>query len=201
MPTQPASPHRHVTGPAANSAVLGPAGRHARGGASRSPFAASAVCERYLAHMPHAACGSHSNRCATMTFLPVTETRQQLHRMLDAAGSGVPVGIERGDDRVALIEADRLRELLTTCPLPGWPEAVAEAGGWSVFLPGTPIAAEGADLEEALDEFLLAVREYADDWQERLRRAPDHAANWPLVQLAALSSENELADWARGSTR
>jgi len=81
----------------------------------------------------------------------------------------------------------------------GQPEAVAEAGGWSVLLPGTPIAADGADLDEALDEFVSALREYAEDWVARLRFAPNHGQHWPLVQFVSLSSDAEIAEWARGS--
>ena len=136
-----------------------------------------------------------------MTYLSFTETRKQLRLMLDRAGNGVPTGIERHDSRVALLELGRLQEILASCRLVGRPEAVAEAGGWSVLLPGTPVAADGGDLDEAVDEFVLALREYAEDWQERLMHAPNHSGNWPLVQLVALSSDDELADWVRGSDR
>jgi hypothetical protein len=36
----------------------------------------------------------------------------------------------------------------------------------------------GGTLEEALDEMVLALREYADAWSERLRLAPNHEQNW-----------------------
>ncbi len=77
--------------------------------------------------------------------------------------------------------------------------AVAEAGGWSVFLPGTPVAADGADLAEAVDEFVSALREHAEDWQGRLRFAPNHQQHWPLVHLVSLASDADVAEWARGS--
>jgi predicted RNase H-like HicB family nuclease len=74
-------------------------------------------------------------------------------------------------------------------------EVVAEADGWSVFIPGTPVAADGATLAEAVREMVDALREYAADWVDHLSTAPNHADSWGLVQLVALSSDDELADW------
>ncbi|BCB87816.1 hypothetical protein [Phytohabitans suffuscus] len=38
---------------------------------------------------------------------------------------------------------------------------------------------------------VLALREYAEDWQERLLDAPNHAGNWGLVQLVSLSDDDQ----------
>lgn len=40
-----------------------------------------------------------------------------------------------------------------------------------------------------------ALREYSEDWQERLVDAPNHRENWGLVQLIALSDDDQLHDW------
>lgn len=95
----------------------------------------------------------------------------------------------------------RLRKLVADLPRLHRPEVMADGGEWSVFLPGTPIAADGADPDEAAAEFVEAMREYAGDWVERLRFAPNHAQHWPLVQFVSLSSDAELAGWVRGSER
>lgn len=134
-----------------------------------------------------------------MQYLTYTDTRSHLREVLDTAEAGLPIGIRRHDRLVALIESGRLREVLMDSRRLRRPEAVAEAEGWSVFLPGTPIAADGADLAEAVDEFVAALREYAEDWQARLRFAPNHQQHWPLVQLVSLTSDDDLAEWARGS--
>ena len=131
----------------------------------------------------------------TMQFLTYSETRRRLREMLDAAESGKATGVERRGNRVALVERDRLHGLLTDSWRLGRPEVVAEEGGWSVFLPGTPIAADGADLEEAVEEFIDALREYAQDWEERLRLAANHEHLWPLVMFVAMSSDAEVANW------
>ena len=75
---------------------------------------------------------------------------------------------------------------------------MAEADGWSVFLPGTPIAADGAELDEAVEEFIDALREYAQDWEDRLRLVPNHEHLWPLVLFVSMSSDDEIASWVYG---
>lgn len=72
---------------------------------------------------------------------------------------------------------------------------VAEADGWSVFIAGTPVAADGATLDEAIHGTVDALREYAADWIDHLSTAANQAGNWGMVQLVVLSSDDELADW------
>ena len=63
---------------------------------------------------------------------------------------------------------------------------------------GLPTTYDGASFDEAADEMVGALREYADDWAQRLRLAPNHAANWALVQLVGLSDDDELRGWITG---
>jgi predicted RNase H-like HicB family nuclease len=124
----------------------------------------------------------------------VTEARAHFSTLLDAAEAGVPATVRRDRRRAAVVDADRLRYYLATVR-PARAEVVAEGGGWSVLLPGLPIAADGETFEEALDEMVAALREYADDWADHLRHAPNHEKNWVLVQIIDLSSDEELRDW------
>ena len=101
--------------------------------------------------------------------------------------------------RLAVMDMTRVAEFLVDSPPLRRPEAVAEGGGWSVFLLGTPIAADGADLDEAVEQFVTALREYTDDWIERLKFAPNHARHWPLVHFVSLSPDADLTDWPRGN--
>ena len=133
-----------------------------------------------------------------MQQLSCTDTRRRLREVLDTAEAGLPIGIRRHGKLVALIESGRLQEVLLDSRRLCRPQAVAEAGGWSVFLPGTPVAADGANLDEAVDEFVTALREYAEDWQARLRFAPNHHHHWPLVQFVSLASDADISEWARG---
>ena len=77
-------------------------------------------------------------------------------------------------------------------------QVVAEAGGWSAFVPGVPIAAGGATYEEAVTELVHALREYAEDWQQHLRHASNHQGNRVLVQVVSVSTDEQLRAWLVG---
>ena len=130
-------------------------------------------------------------------FPTLRSGREHLKDVLDAAASGRPASISRDDVRIAAVDAERLVEFMAKV-LPANAQLVPEAGGWSVFLPGLPIAADGATYDEALDEAVLALRDYADAWTERLRLAPNHANNWGLVQLVEAATDERLKAWLAG---
>ncbi|WP_280307729.1 hypothetical protein [Nocardia abscessus] len=77
--------------------------------------------------------------------------------------------------------------------------AVAENDGWSIFLEGLPIGADGASLEEAVAEMITALREYAAGWLVRLRDAPGHRENCGLIYSIGLIDDAQLRDWLIGS--
>jgi hypothetical protein len=131
---------------------------------------------------------------ATVKFDTVREARENLKHLLDAADDGRPATVTRDARRVAAVDADRLLYFLTSVH-PSGVEAVAEEGGWSLYLPGTPIAADGATIDIAVDEMIDSMRDYAEAWTQRLRLAPNHADNWGLVQIIALSSDEQLRTW------
>jgi len=128
-----------------------------------------------------------------------TDARAHLKDLLDAAEKGRVATVRRDSSTTAVVDAERLRHFLAslTCRA----EVVSEAGGWSVFISGLPVAADGATFDEAVTEMIDALREYADDWQERLLDSPNHRENWGLVQLISLSSDDQLRDWIVGTAR
>jgi Antitoxin of toxin-antitoxin, RelE / RelB, TA system len=126
------------------------------------------------------------------------EARAHLKELLNAAESGRPATLNREGRRTAVVDADRLRDILAVSR-PSGAVMAHEAGGWSIVLPGLPIAADGATVDQALDEMVEAMREYADDWTERLLTAPNHARNWDLVQFIELSDDEQLRSWLVGS--
>lgn len=128
-----------------------------------------------------------------------SDARKEFKEVLDDAESGRPVGVQRRERRVAVVDAEGLRNALAHSRDVPQPVAVAEAGGWSIMLPGAPVAADGADFDEAIDEFVLALREYAVDWVERLHLVPNHARHWALIQFVAFSTDEQLAAWIRSS--
>lgn len=124
--------------------------------------------------------------------------RDHFKDLFDAAESGRSATVTRDNKRAAVVDADRLLHALMTLR-PAGAQLVAENGGWSVFIPGLPVAADDADLDGALDEMVLALRDYAEAWEDRLRLAPNHADNWGLVQIVALAADDQLKAWLVGA--
>ncbi|MGH3938792.1 MAG: prevent-host-death protein [Pseudonocardiaceae bacterium] len=129
-----------------------------------------------------------------------TEARVHLKDLLDAAEQGRVATVRRESAKTAMVDVERLRHFLASL-IPVRAQVVAEAQGWSVFIPGLPVAADGPTFEEAISEMVQALREYAADWQERLLDVPNHRENWGLVHLISLSDDEQLREWLVGSAR
>lgn len=135
---------------------------------------------------------------AHVEFASAREARERFKDLLDAADEGRPATVSRDARRVAAVDADRLvRFLLHTRPSRA--EVVPENDGWSIILPGLPVAADGDTLDLAVDDMIDALRDYADAWTERLRSAANHEDHWGVVQLVALASDAQLREWLLGS--
>lgn len=126
-----------------------------------------------------------------------SEARAHLKDLLDAAERGRLATMRRDSATTAVVDVERLRQFLTAL-VPARAEVVAEAGGWSVFIPGVPVAADGTTFDEAITEMIDALREYAEDWQDRLLDAPNHRGHWGLVHLIGLSNDDQLRRWLVG---
>ena len=131
-------------------------------------------------------------------FESYTEARAHLKDLLDAAEHGQVATVRRDTATTAVVDVARLRHFLASI-IPSRAEVVSEAGGWSVFIPGLPVAADGDTFDLAIIEMVDALRDYAEDWQERLVDSPNHRENWGLVQLISLSSDEQLRDWLVGA--
>lgn len=129
-----------------------------------------------------------------------SDARAHFKDLLDAAERGRVATVRRDSVTTAVVDVERLRHFLASI-VPSHAQVVPEAGGWSVFIPGLPVAADGASFDEAVDEMVDALREYAEDWQERLLDAPNHRDNWGLVQLISFSDDQQLHDWLVGAAR
>ena len=122
------------------------------------------------------------------------EARGRFKDILDAAHEGRPVTVSRSDVRVAAVDAERFVRFYSSVR-PAGTQLVDEGGRWSIFIPGLPLAADGATVDEAIEEMIGALRDYAEAWTERLRFAPNHEDNWGLVQLVGLASDEQLRAW------
>lgn len=75
-------------------------------------------------------------------------------------------------------------------------------GTWSAFCPwGVPAAGEGATVDVAVADLIDAPRDYAADWNDRLRDAPNHRVHWAVVALVGRSDDVQLRDWILGTGR
>jgi predicted RNase H-like HicB family nuclease len=125
------------------------------------------------------------------------DARNNLKQLLDAPEHGLVATVRRDAALMAVLDAGRLRQFLASV-VPSGARAAQEADGWSVFIPGLPIAADAASFDEAVSEMIEALREYALDWQDHLLSAPNHQDNWGLVQLVSLSNDAQLRGWLLG---
>ena len=134
---------------------------------------------------------------SALHFESYTEARAHLKEMLDAAERGQSASVRRGGLTAMVIDASRLQTFLLGA-YPSRAQVVAEAGGWSAVIPGLPVAADGATFDEAVSELIDALREYAEDWEDRLYNVPNHSGNWPLVHLVEFSDDDQLRHWLTG---
>ena len=66
--------------------------------------------------------------------------------------------------------------------------------GWSVRFAEQPLAAQGATRHDAIASMINELRLYSASWP-MLARTPEHAGNWPLAQLIAVSTAEQLSAW------
>jgi len=125
---------------------------------------------------------------------PRRDVRRGPLRVLDAAHEGLITTVVRENERFVVVAADSLRRELSRL-LPSRAAVVAEGGGWSTVLPGVPVHADAETFDEAIDDLINALREYAEDWNTRLHQAPNHQHQRSLVELVELSDDVQLRDW------
>jgi hypothetical protein len=143
------------------------------------------------------------SRAHSLQYDTFKDSRDHLAEVLDAAQEGLLVSLRRGRSHrqvragsVAVVKTSVLQELLERVVADSV-EAVynSEDDLYTVAIRGLPLAAEGESLSDALDDLVDEVRDYCDDWVSRLRFAPNHEGNIPIVYLAQTMTDDELHDW------
>jgi antitoxin (DNA-binding transcriptional repressor) of toxin-antitoxin stability system len=131
-------------------------------------------------------------------YATLSDARSHLPQLTDAAISGRPVSFARDGRQVAAVDADRLHDALAKLH-PARTEVFQEDGAVGIAISDLGLAVEGTTFAAAVNEMVVALREYAADWTDHLLNAPNHANNWGVVQIIALSTDEELASWVRGA--
>lgn len=131
---------------------------------------------------------------AAVDYPSFSRARERFKDVLDAATAGRVVTIARGGNVSAVVAADRLRDYLLSTVVPGV-ELTVEGDRTIALMADRPFVSEGSDVETALADLVVSLREYAEDWETRLQHAPNHAHAWPLVQLVKLCTDAELLEW------
>lgn len=124
-----------------------------------------------------------------METWPMTEARAQLPTLLDRVRHGrwQLIG-RRGRAEAVIADAAEVDALLATA----WrfsPEVFVEAGAVGVYLSELELHALGASLDEALAALADAMLEYAEDWEEHLRTAPNHRGRAGYVRRIQLAGD------------
>jgi len=130
----------------------------------------------------------------TADYGSFTEVRSHLKDVLDATARGRTVTVRRDGQLSAVMPVERIRAHLFRTVLPGV-SVTREDDRTIALMQERPFASEGADVDSALADLTLSLREYAEDWEARLQHAPNHADNWALVQLVKLSTDEQLREW------
>lgn len=123
-----------------------------------------------------------------------TDARTHLKDVLDSNARGITVTVGRDEQVSAVVPADRLRDYFFRTVSPRV-RILSEHGRVVALMEGRPFVSEGADIEDALSDLALTLREYAQDWEARLQHAPNHSQQWALIQLVKLSTDSELNEW------
>ncbi|MDE2409624.1 MAG: hypothetical protein KGL72_04890 [Actinomycetales bacterium] len=127
-------------------------------------------------------------------YTSFSAARDNLKKVLDAAGDGKSVTIARGSQVSVVADGERLRQYLSST-IAASAQVWVEPTAVGVALADLPFVAEGASVEDAMTDLVLQLREYTEDWETRLLHAPNHANNWGLVQLVKLSTDTQLLSW------
>lgn len=123
-----------------------------------------------------------------------SDARGNFKELLDAAAAGRTVTVARDGQLAAVLPVERLREHLVAV-LPARVRVFAEDGRVIALMEDHPFVAEGASVDDAVADLIEALREYAQDWDDRLKSAPNHHDAWAFVQLVKLSTDEQLRTW------
>jgi prevent-host-death family protein len=124
-----------------------------------------------------------------METWPMTEARRRLPALFEKARGGEwqLVG-RRGRPEAVVAGAADLDEVLSS-PYRFHPELVFGEGSVGAWLPELEAHGSGASVENALADLADVMVEYAEDWQDHLRSAPNHRPRAGYVRRIQLAGD------------
>jgi hypothetical protein len=125
----------------------------------------------------------------------LADARKMLSALLAwvSSGSGNVVVIEpRGKRAAVLVDAEEQAQVLARA-FPFSPEVFFHDDSVAVWLPELAVFGQGETLDEAKEDLVDAVLDYADSWyDENLRAAPMHAARAGWLQRIRLAGPDRV---------
>lgn len=120
--------------------------------------------------------------------------RSNLKKVFDTAEQGKSVTLGRNGEVVIALPAELVRRHFEETIEAKVEVEVTKEATW-LLCEKLPFHSEGKDFDSALDDMVLVLREYAEDWEDHLFSASNHADYWGLVQLIKLSTDEQLKTW------
>ncbi len=127
------------------------------------------------------------------TQVQFTRAKAHLSAIYDAVddGHGARVLRRYKSRPFALVGAEDLEALLATSHRFTTAVSRGDDGQIAVWLEQFAIYGRGDDLDAALDDLLDEVDLYLEEWEERLRHAPDHAQRAWWVRRMQLAADRD----------
>lgn len=127
------------------------------------------------------------------TSIQFTWAKAHLSALFDTIGQGRGLRVvHRHKSRpIALVDAGELEAVLAkthpfTCEL-----SRAEDGTVSVWLEQLALYGRGSTIVDAVEDLLDETEQYVDEWEARLRHAPDHEARAWWVRRIQLAPDRD----------
>jgi hypothetical protein len=117
-----------------------------------------------------------------------TDARARFSDVMETAVRG-DVAVVRREQPVVVVRRDVYDSVLKKAA-PFDVQAGVHDGCVSFWLNGVPVHGSGGTLDEAEEEFLDALIDYAELWTRELRHAPNHKQNSELVRRVAMYAES-----------
>lgn len=108
------------------------------------------------------------------------EARDHFKLVLDAAERG-DIAVVRREAPMVVVRRD-IYDATLEATAPFDVKSSIQSGQVSFWIDGMPVHGVGASLEEAENDFLDAIVDYAGLWIDELRHAPNHKQNASLVR-------------------